>query len=326
MDITYTEKLGRLSKLVGNTPTLSIECIVEGKRRHIFVKYESVNYSGSIKDRIVLEILKFAHLTGEINDKTTLVEATSGNTGISLAAMGAYLGIPVQIYMPNWLSEERKRILQLYGAELVEIGVEEGGFQRCIELAEEKSQKKGFFCTKQFDNQINVQAHLKSTAPELDMALRASGNGNLDIFVAGAGTGGTVMGFHHYFSQKNDDFVAHALFPDKNEDGAHRIEGIGDSFVPKILDLAQLGETIRVSDADAINVSRQLNRLGLSVGISSGANLFAAAFKAAEFRHSTKVATVFADNNSKYLTTDLCSNTPEPLSSPIKVVNYELIA
>ena len=149
--------------------------------------------------------------------------------------MGAYLGHPVQIYMPSWLSEERKRILRFYGADLIEITAKKGGFLKCIELADQKSKKKGFFGPKQFDNTWNVMAHCKNTAPELEESLKNNNFGDLDVFITGMGTGGTIMGFYHHFSQKKNDFRAYPILPDKNEDGKHRIEGIGDSFIPKIM-------------------------------------------------------------------------------------------
>jgi len=236
------------------------------------------------------------------------------------------LGHPVIIYMPSWLSEERKKLLTFYGAELVEISANQGGFQQCIELSHKKSQKKRVFGPKQFDNSWNVFAHLQNTAPELEEVLKRHNFGDLDVFIAGMGTGGTVMGFYHYFSQINNEFKAYPILPDKNKDGEHRIEGIGDSFIPKIVDLQALNSTMRVKDSDAINIARQINKLGLSVGISSGANVFGAALKASELPEGRNVATVLPDGNKKYLTTDLCSKSEEPLSREIKILNYEMIS
>ena len=240
--------------------------------------------------------------------------------------MGAYLGHPVQIYMPSWLSEERKRLLRFYGATLFEINAKEGGFLKCIELANKKSKKKGYFGPKQFDNTWNVMAHVKTTAPELENTLKKNNLGDLDAFVAGMGTGGTIMGFQYYFSQKKDDFKAYPILPDKNKDGEHRIEGIGDSFIPKIVDLQALSPILRVKDSDAINIARQINNLGLSVGISSGANIFGAIMQATKLKKGAIVGTILCDDNKKYLTTDLCSNTTESLSRDIKIVDYELFS
>jgi len=315
--------------LVGNTPTISLMCEIDGKSYDILAKYEVWNYTGSIKDRMAYRILESAYNSESITAGDTIVEATSGNTGVSFAAMGAYLGHPVQIYMPDWLSEERKQLLRFYGAELIEISAERGGFLKCIELASEKSNKSGFYCPKQFKNTWNVVAHQLTTAPELENAMKINKLGDLRAFIAGVGTGGTVMGFHHYFnnfSAEHDDFVSYPIFPVNNEDAAHRIEGIGDSFIPEILDLAALGPIMRVSDSDAINIARQMNKLGLSTGISSGANVFGATVTASELPAGSNVATVLPDGNKKYLTTDLCSGSEEPCSREIKILDYTLIS
>jgi cysteine synthase A len=320
------KKLKKLEAFIGNTPTIRLFCKIDGKNVDVLAKYEAWNFSGSIKDRMAFQILKAAYLVGTINPNDTIVEATSGNTGIAFAAMGAYLGHPVQIYMPSWLSKERKRLLQFYGAKLIEITAKQGGFQRCIELAAKKSSKNGFFGPKQFENSWNVLAHAQTTAPELENVIKNNKMGDLDAFITGMGTGGTIMGFQHYFSQKKNDFVAHPILPDKNEDGKHRIEGIGDSFIPNIVDLQTLSPILRVNDSDAINIARQINKLGLSVGISSGANVFGAIIKAASLPKDSNVATILCDDNKKYLTTDLCSGSDETPSKNIKILDYQLIS
>ncbi len=317
--------LKELKSFVGNTPLICLTCQYEDKKINIFAKYEAWSYTGSIKDRMAFEILCSAYKNDTIKPGDTIVEATSGNTGIAFAAMGAYLGHPVQIYMPSWLSKERKRILEFYGAKLFQISQKQGGFTRCIELAAKKSQKKGYFGPKQFDNTWNIMAHVKTTAPELEYALKRHNLGDLDVFITGMGTGGTIMSFYHYFSQIKSDFKAYPILPDKNEDGGHRIEGIGDSFIPKIVDLQALSPVLRVNDSDALNIARQINKLGLSVGISSGANVFGAILKAKDLPDGSNVATILCDCNKKYLTTDLCSNSSETLSEPIKVLNYKVI-
>ena len=314
-----------LSKLVGNTPLLEIGVQFEGKKLNIYAKYEAWNYSGSIKDRMALQILRSAYACEVLQPKDTIVEATSGNTGIAFAAMGAFLGHNVEIYMPNWLSDERKQLLRFYGAKLHEISAEEGGFLHCIELAEQKSQKNGIFCPKQFENSNNPVAHMTHTAPEMELGLFKAGFGDIDAFVAGAGTGGTIMGFFRYFSEKIKHFQAFPVFPVNNSDGGHRIEGIGDSFVPKILSLDELGDKVLISDSDAISVARQINQKGLSVGISSGANLLAASKKCFELGEDSIVGTIFCDDNKKYLSTDLCSNSKENLSYDFKLLDYRLI-
>ena len=181
-----------LSKLVGNTPLLEVSIQLEGKKLNIYAKYEAWNYSGSIKDRMALQILKSAYACEVLQPKDTIIEATSGNTGIAFAAMGAFLGHKVEIYMPNWLSDERKRLLTFYGAKLNEISAKDGGFLKCIDLADKKGSKKGIFCPKQFKNSSNPLAHYLGTAPEIEKTLSNTNNGTIDAFVAGAGTGGTI--------------------------------------------------------------------------------------------------------------------------------------
>ena len=320
----FDKKLKNLSDLVGNTPTLAIEAEIDGEKRKIFAKYEAWNYTGSIKDRMALKILQSAYSLGNLSPQDTIVEATSGNTGIAFAAMGAYLGLKVEILMPDWLSEERKRILRFYGAKLTEISQKEGGFEACIELAAKKSSKKGFFGPKQFKNVWNVMAHKEATAPEFHNSLKKIGIDTVDVFITGAGTGGTIMGFYHYFSHLNDNFKAFPILPLKNTDAGHRIEGIGDSFIPEILDLEALDPVFRVNDKDAINIARQMNKLGLSVGISSGANVFGALSKSVEDSNSI-IGTILCDDNKKYLSTDLCSDSVEELSRDIKILNYTRI-
>ena len=324
--VEIPEKLKKLQFFVGNTPTLRLYCEFEGKKVDILAKYEAWNFSGSVKDRMALQILKSAYNLGLMSPGDTIVEATSGNTGIAFAAMGAYLGHPVEIYMPKWLSEERKQLLRFYGAKLIEISEKQGGFMECIARADKKSQKKGFFGPKQFENSWNVLAHQRTTAPEIHNALKLNKIKSLDAFVTGVGTGGTVMGVYHYFSQIQKDFQAFPVLPTKNSDGGHRIEGIGDSFIPKILDLDSLGSIIRIKDSDAISLARQLNKIGLSVGISSGANVFASIIKSISLGSEPTVATILCDDNKKYLSTDLCSDSNEELSQDVKVIDFEIIA
>jgi len=319
------DSVKKLSKFVGNTPLIDVSVRFNGKKLNIFAKYEAWNYSGSIKDRMALQIIESAYSNGNLEAKNTIVEATSGNTGIAFAAMGAFLGHPVEIYMPDWLSVERKKLLRFYGAKLHEISAEAGGFTKCIDLAEKKGDKKGFFCPKQFANVSNPLAHYKGTAPELNAQLSKNGIDNLDAFVTGAGTGGTIMGFHRYFSQINEDFQAFPVFPENNSDGSHRIEGIGDSFVPEILSLEELGAMMRISDSDAIAVARLINKSGLSVGISSGANLLAATKKAFELKNGAIVGTILCDDSKKYLSTDLCSESEENISYDFEVLDYKII-
>ena len=191
----FADKIKTLRDFVGNTPLIKIIVDVAGKNVVIYAKYEAWSFSGSIKDRMALQILQSAENLSQFHEGDTIIEATSGNTGIAFAAMGAYLGSEVHIYMPNWLSEERKSLLRFYGAKLHEISEKDGGFLKCIELASKKSEKKGFFGPKQFTNAWNVFSHMNSTAPELHKCLSEQNLPKLGAFVAGVGTGGTIMGW-----------------------------------------------------------------------------------------------------------------------------------
>jgi len=315
----------KLSKMVGNTPLLEVSVNYQGTKLNIYAKYEAWNYSGSIKDRMALQIIKSAYSCETLRPKDTIIEATSGNTGIAFAAMGAFLGHNVEIYMPNGLSSERKQLLRFYGAKLHEISAEEGGFLKCIELANEKGRKEHYFCPKQFENSNNPVAHMTYTAPEVEMCLLKKGFGDINAFVAGVGTGGTVMGFYRHFSQIIEHFQAFPVLPVNNKDNSHRIEGIGDSFIPEILSMEELGSPIRILDSEAIAVARLINKKGLSVGISSGANLLAATKKCFELGSDSTVVTIFCDDNKKYLSTDLCSGTEEALSCDFEVTDYRII-
>ncbi|MCS5624147.1 MAG: pyridoxal-phosphate dependent enzyme, partial [Candidatus Marinimicrobia bacterium] len=199
---------------------------------------------------------------------------------------------------------------------------------KCIELSDKKSKKQGFFGPKQFKNTWNVFTHMNTTAPEFYEALKENKLPDLDVFVAGAGTGGTIMGFHHYFTNRKgfESFKAIPVFPMENSSKSHRIEGIGDSFIPEIMDLDILEPSLRVKDSDAINIARQINKKGLSVGISSGANVYAAIKMANENKDGSIIGTILCDGNKKYLSTDLCSYTEEKLSIDIEIKDFSRIA
>ena len=160
----------------------------------------------------------------------------------------------------------------------------------------------------------------------MELSLLKNNIGKIDAFATGAGTGGTIMGFYQYFSEKNKHFQAHPVFPVNNSDGSHRIEGIGDSFVPEILRLENLSDLIKISDSDAINVARLLNKKGLSVGISSGANVLAALITSSQMPQGSVVGTILCDDNKKYLSTDLFSDTIEKTNYEIEILDYESLS
>ncbi|MDE1156298.1 MAG: PLP-dependent cysteine synthase family protein [Acidobacteriaceae bacterium] len=315
---SQTRQLKALGQLIGHTPVIVIELLVEGKRRRVFAKCEWKNLTGSIKDRMALHILEQAYVSGALQPGDRIVEATSGNTGISFSALGRALGHPVTIFMPDWMSAERIRLMTSYGAEVRLVSKEEGGFLGSIALAERMAQENPHtFLPRQFSNTANVDAHRLGTAVELWQQLETSGY-TPDAFVAGVGTGGTVMGVGGYLKERKPNVRVHPIEPCESPTlstgykvGSHRIQGISDEFIPEIVKLADLGCPLGVSDGDAIRMAQRLaSELGLGVGISSGANLVGAVMVAASMSEDCVVATVFADDSKKYLSTDLMRQEP----------------
>ncbi|HPF24951.1 MAG TPA: cysteine synthase family protein [Steroidobacteraceae bacterium] len=311
-----TERLQALKRLVGRTPLLEIQCRFRGREHRIYAKHEAYNFTGSIKDRMALYILERAYAEGTIEPGDEIGEATSGNTGISFAAMGRALGHHVRIYMPDWMSRERVLVIQSLGASVIPVSHEQGGFLGSIRMADEFAREAGnVFRPQQFDNLANVQAHYETTGPEIVAQLASIGRKPTG-FVAGVGTGGTVMGVGRYLQERVPGAEAYPLEPANSPTlrtghkvGRHRIQGISDEFVPSIVKLAELGRLVDVWDGDAIVMAQRLaSELGIAVGISSGANLLGALQIAAEQGEDACVATIFCDCNKKYLSTDLCSD------------------
>lgn len=313
-----TQRLNALSCLVGNTPLLGIHFKYRAQHRTIYAKSEQLNLTGSIKDRMALHILKKAYASGKIGPGDTIAEATSGNTGISFAAIGRALGHPVTIFMPGWMSHERQDLIRSYGAEVVLVSAEQGGFQGSIHLSEEfAASRPDVFLPGQFSNCANTEAHEITTGPEIWAQLE-SGGLRPDAFVAGVGTGGTVMGVGRYLRTRNPHIRVHPVEPAESPTistghkvGMHRIQGISDEFIPTLVDLALLDPVIQVSDGDSILMAQKLaSSLGLAVGISSGCNFLAALKVQEELGPAAVVATIFADDNKKYLSTDLTQVEP----------------
>jgi cysteine synthase len=309
---TPQQRLSALDNLVGNTPCLVLHCSIKGKCIKIFVKLESGNFTGSIKDRMALHIMRRAYELDAIKPGDTIVEATSGNTGIAFAGIGRALGHEVRILMPDWMSKERADVIKSLGATVVPVSKEEGGFVGSIELTEKyASENPNVFLPQQFANDANVEAHAYSTAPELLKQMSAYGS-TMTAFVAGVGTGGTVMGVHRYLKEHAPAVKVHPLEPfdsptltTGHKIGSHRIQGISDEFIPEIVDLEVLDTIVSVHDGDAICMAQRLaTEMGLPVGISSGANLLGALKLAYDSGEDCAVATVFADCNKKYLSTD----------------------
>lgn len=315
-----------IDKLIGNTPMVKIKYRYQDKVGYVYAKLEYYNYTGSIKDRVAYYILKRSKEAGLLKDNQPIVEATSGNTGISFAALGAYYNHPVHIFMPDWASVERVSIMKLYKAHVHLVSKEEGGFREAIRRSEEYAKKLDGFLPRQFENNLNVEAHYNTTAKEIVSSMPL-----VDTFVSGIGTGGTLMGVAKYLKEKDKTIKIIALEPNKMPllsggkiIGNHKIEGIGDDFIPKIVDKEYIDDIIVIDDEDAINMSRLLaKKLGLGVGISSGAN-----FLASVLSNGNNVATVFADDFKKYLTTDLTKEidtNPKLLSNQIELLDMEVI-
>ena len=313
-----SRRIAGLSPLIGNTPLLAVDFIFRGKKGTIYAKAENLNMTGSIKDRMALHILRKAHATGEIRPGAPIVEATSGNTGISFAGIGRALGHPVTIFMPDWLSPERINLIRGMGADINLVSREEGGFLGSIRLAEELAAgKEDSFLPQRFANADNIEAHTRTTGPEIWWQLRFH---SLlpDAFVAGVGTGGTVMGVGRFLREMRPGVMVHPLEPSNSPTlstgckvGKHRIQGISDEFVPPIMDLGTLNEVIGVDDGDAILMAQKLaGELGIGVGISSGANFLGALLIHTGLGGDPVVVTVFPDDNKKYLSTDLLRDEP----------------
>jgi cysteine synthase len=306
-------KLAHLWSMVGSTPMLELHYTYQQHPRRIFVKCEHYNLTGSIKDRMALYILQRAYELGTIKPGDTIVEATSGNTGIAFSAIGRALGHDVKIIMPNWVSSERTNIIKSLGAEVILMSREEGGFLGSIELCEMiASEQMNVFLPRQFENCFNVEAHEKTTAREIWMQLQSL-ELTPDAFVAGVGTGGTVMGVGNYLKKRNPAVCIHPLEPKESPTlstgskiGSHRIQGISDDFIPAVVDLKRLDAVVQASDGDSILMAQKIAKtLGLAVGISSGANLVGAILLQEQFGGNATVVTVFPDSNKKYLSTDL---------------------
>ncbi len=320
----------KLESTIGNTPMIKINYEYEGKLNYIYAKLEYYNVSGSIKDRVAYYIIKKAKERGELEDGMPIIEATSGNTGIALASLGKKLNHDVYIFMPNWVSEERTKLLQSLGAKVILISKEEGGFVKCLEEAKKKSKEINGFWTNQFANEDNILAHYETTAEEF---IRQTPE-RIYGFVSGVGTGGTLIGVGKRLKEIDNNIKIVAIEPDKMPMiskgeiiSQHKIEGIGDDFIPDLFDRKYVDDVILINDEDAINMSRKLSaNLGLGVGISSGANFLGSVLLSNNI--DKPIITVFADDNKKYLSTELfdkISDNKEYISNKIKLIDYTIV-
>ncbi len=291
--------------LIGNTPLISLK---QTTGLNIFAKAEFLNPGGSIKDRIAKNMIETAEREGKLKPGMTIIEPTSGNTGIGLAFCGVRKGYKVIIVMPENMSEERKKIIKALGAELIltpaklSIG---GSVKKAEELV---SQSDQYFMPQQFENPANPEIHYRTTGPEI---IRQLGK-KVDIYVSGIGSGGTLQGVAKYLREQNPDCKIAAVEPKNvsallgHEPGLHQIQGIGDGFVPDVLDVDIIDDIVEVTDEDAINTARELAAVqGLLVGTSSGANVWAAKQMAEKYGKDKVIATILADRAERYFSTSL---------------------
>ena len=340
--------------VIGNTPMIKIKYRYKGKQSNIYAKLEMFNLTGSIKDRVAYYIIKNAKEKGILRENMPIIEATSGNTGISLSAIGAYYKHPVYIFMPDWASKERIELMKLYGANITLISKEEGGFIKCVEEAKNLAKKLNGFLANQFENEDNVLAHYETTGKEILEQLEGKKIGG---FVSGVGTGGTLMGIGKRLKENDNKIKIYALEPEKMPIlsngkilGQHKIEGIGDDFIPDIFK-RNAGiiekDIFLINDEDAVNMARKLaKQLGLGVGISSGANLIGAVLAQEKLEENVEgksegnakgrleenkegnIVTVFADDNKKYLSTDLGKEIVKDvsfISNQVELLDYEIV-
>jgi cysteine synthase A len=328
-------RIHSMRRLIGNTPLLALDLRVNGEPRTIYAKYEPLNLTGSIKDRMALHILRRAYETGAIAPGDPIAEATSGNTGISFAAIGRALGHPVTVFMPDWMSSERIALISSFGASVVLVSKADGGFLGSIARADAmKAGQPRTFLPHQFSNEANIDAHVTGTGPEIWLQLQ-SHQLMPDAFVAGVGTGGTVMGVGRFLKSRHPATKVHPLEPAESPTmskghkvGHHRIQGISDEFVPPIVHFDELDGIVQANDGDAILMAQLLAGHGLAVGISSGANVIGALRVQQQLGPNAIVVTVLPDSNKKYLSTDLLRSEPVKdgyLTPQVKMLGFDSV-
>ncbi|MEA2641011.1 MAG: cysteine synthase [Chloroflexota bacterium] len=294
--------------LVGNTPLVRLNRVVPAGMATVYAKLEAMNPAGSVKDRIALSMVEEAERAGRLRPGATIVEPTSGNTGIGLAMVAAAKGYRLILTMPDDMSLERRKLLTRFGAELI-LTPRVEGMTGAVRAAEELARKNpDYFMPQQFENAANPEAHRRGTAREILRAL----NGKVDAFVAGVGTGGTITGVGQVLKQERPETLVVAVEPTESpllsggRARPHGIQGIGASFVPRVFDRTVVDEIVTVQDQEAMQMSLRLAREeGLLVGISAGANVFAARQIAQRLGPDKNVVTVLPDTGERYLSIDL---------------------
>lgn len=293
---------------IGETPIVKLKNMTTDEMAQIYVKLESFNPGGSVKDRIALRIIEDAEKSGKLKPGMMIIEPTSGNTGIGLAMVGAAKGYPVTLVMPETMSIERRKLMQAYGANLV-LTPGADGMKGAIAEANRLAEEKDGFVPAQFDNPANPKVHEETTAKEIVNAFEKNG---LDAFVAGVGTGGTITGVGNELKRMYSNIKIYAVEPEESpvleggQSGPHKIQGIGAGFVPSILNINIYDEVLPVKSNDAMETAREIaKKEGILVGISSGAALFAAIEVAKKMTSDQKVLVLLPDNGERYLSTEL---------------------
>lgn len=306
-----TKIVNSVVELIGNTPIVKLNRVTPAGSADVYVKLEYFNPGSSVKDRIALSMIEAAERDGLLKPGYTIVEPTSGNTGIGLAMVGAAKGYKVVLIMPDTMSVERQKLMKAYGADLILTPGAEG-MKAAIAKATELAEQDTFFLPLQFDNPANAKIHVETTGQEI---LAAFGDDKLDAFVAGVGTGGTITGVSQVLKEANPETKIYAVEPAETEilrGGAHaphKIQGIGAGFVPKVLNTSAYEEVLPVSSDDAIATARQVaTKEGLLVGISAGAAIKAALDVAEKLGEGKKVLAIVPDNGERYLSTVLYDN------------------
>lgn len=302
------KKVNYIYELIGHTPLVKLNRMVEEDMADIYLKLEFYNPGSSVKDRIALNMIQQAEEKGLLKEGSTIIEPTSGNTGIGLAMIGAAKGYPVILVMPETMSIERRKLLKAYGAQLI-LTPGEKGMKGAIEKAKELvAENADYFMPQQFENLANPEIHRMTTAEEIWEMME----GDIDAFVAGVGTGGTVTGVGEVLKMKKADIKIVAVEPEKSpvisggQPGPHKIQGIGAGFIPDILNVDVIDEVIKVEDEAAMETARKSAATeGLLVGISSGAAIFAAMEVARKLGKGKKVVAIMPSSGERYLTTAL---------------------
>lgn len=296
-----------ITGLIGETPIVKLNGVADENSADIYVKLEFFNPGSSVKDRIALAMIEAAEKEGKLKEGATIIEPTSGNTGIGLAMVAAAKGYKAIFVMPDTMSMERRNILRAYGAELV-LTPGAKGMKGAVEKAKELTEEHGYFMPQQFENGANPEVHARTTGQEIVKQMEDG----LDAFVSGVGTGGTITGAGKVLKEKFQDIKLYAVEPAASpilsggEPGPHKIQGLGANFVPKVLNTEIYDDVIKIENEEAFETSREVAKTnGILGGISAGAAIAAAKKVAKELGKGKKVLAIFPDNGERYLSTPL---------------------